>query len=83
VKTSSLDPLYEGLPVVIVEDWGQVRDIQQLKRWLEALAPLTAPSYIQGRLDPQAWLRPIRERLVAPEASPRGFTTPSARSASV
>ena len=65
VKTSSLDPLYDGLPVVIVEDWRQVRDLAFLKGQLEALAPLTEPSYIRARLDPQAWLRPIRERLLA------------------
>lgn len=63
VKRSPLDPLYVGLPVAIVEDWREVRDVARLKRWLEELAPLTKPDYIQGRLNPQAWLRPLRERL--------------------
>jgi hypothetical protein len=63
VKTSSLDPLYDGLPVVIVDDWRQVRDVALLKRWLDTFAPLTDPGYIQRRLEPKAWLRPLREKL--------------------
>jgi hypothetical protein len=63
VKTSSLDPLYAGLPVAIVDDWRQVRDIAQLRQWLEALSPLTDPASIRARLAPLVWLRPLRERL--------------------
>ena len=63
VKTSSLDPLYDRLPVAIVEDWREVRDTALLKRWLDAFAPLTDPAYIQARLNPRAWLLPLRERL--------------------
>ena len=63
VKTSSLDPLYQGLPVAIVEGWREVRDTALLERWLDAFAPLTDPAYIQARLNPRAWLRPLRERL--------------------
>lgn len=63
VKRSSLDPLYDGLPVVIVEDWREVRDLLRLRRWLEDLSPLTDPDSIERRLNPRAWLRPLRERL--------------------
>ncbi|MFN3546373.1 MAG: hypothetical protein ACK4U0_02695 [Mesorhizobium sp.] len=63
VKTSSLDPLYTGLPVAIVEDWRQVRDIALLERWLGEFAPLTDPASIQSRLHPQAWLGPLRDSL--------------------
>lgn len=77
VKTSSLDPLYDGLPVVIVEDWRQVRDLAFLKGRLEALAPLTDPSYIRARLDPQAWLRPIRERLASGASAPGALGPPA------
>lgn len=32
VKTSTLDPLYEGLPVVIVQDWSEVT-LEKMKQW--------------------------------------------------
>lgn len=63
VKTSSLDRLYRELPVAIVEDWRQIRDFAQLKRWLDEFAPMTDPAYIQARLHPEAWLGPLRESL--------------------
>ncbi len=68
-RTSSLDPLYEGLPVVILEDWREARDPRMLARWIEALAPLTDAAHISERLDPRSWLRPLRERLAAASAS--------------
>lgn len=63
VRTSSLDPLYRGLPVAIVEDWREVRDAARLRRWLDALAPLADAATVQARLDPRAWLSPLREKL--------------------
>jgi len=63
VKTSSLDPLYRGLPVAIVEDWREVRDVAQLKKWLETLGRLADPAAIHARLDPRAWLGPLRDLL--------------------
>lgn len=65
VKTSSLDPLYRGLPVAIVEDWRQVRDVALLRTWLETLGPLANAASVQARLDPRAWLAPLRARLSA------------------
>lgn len=61
VKTSSLDPLYRGLPVAIVEDWREVRDMARLERWLERLAPLADAEAVRARLDPRAWLSPLRD----------------------
>ncbi|MBA5778729.1 hypothetical protein H2509_16515 [Stappia sp. F7233] len=37
VKTTSLDPMYEGLPVAIVDDWSQVSP-ERLARWKEDFA---------------------------------------------
>ncbi len=39
VKTSSLDSLYDGLPVVIVENWLDVTE-DNLRKWRTGLAPL-------------------------------------------
>jgi hypothetical protein len=62
-KTSPLDPLYRDLPVVIVDDWTEVRDESNLARWRERYAPLTGKAHVWPRLEPEAWLRPIRESL--------------------
>lgn len=32
VKCSSLDPMYEGLPVVIVNDWEEI-NAENLRTW--------------------------------------------------
>lgn len=38
VKTTPLDPLYDGLPVVIVSDWSEVTE-DNLRRWRDEFAP--------------------------------------------
>lgn len=37
--TSSIDSLFEKLPVVIVKDWAEVRDQSNLERWFNEHAP--------------------------------------------
>lgn len=38
VKTTPMDPIYEGLPVAIVQDWSEVTE-ERLRGWLEEFAP--------------------------------------------
>lgn len=52
---SSLAPLYEGLPVAIVDDWREVADLAKLRRWQDELAPLTDRDHVWGRLAPEHW----------------------------
>jgi hypothetical protein len=63
-KTSSLDKLFEGLPVVIVQDWKEVGDMENLKRWLDQYGSLTDSKTIRTLLDPNNLIRSIRESLV-------------------
>lgn len=72
-KTSPLDPLYEGLPVAIVEDWREARDPVRLARWVKELSPLTTADYIDSRLTPQAYLAPMR--VATSPSSPAGPTS--------
>jgi hypothetical protein len=59
VKTSPLDPLYEGLPVVIVKDWSEVTE-DNLTKWLERYKDaFTNPSY-RTKLTNRYWLNKIR-----------------------
>lgn len=58
VKTSPLDPIYEGLPVVIVQDWSEV-NAENLQKWLAQYGDaLTNPSY-RERLTHHYWMQKI------------------------
>jgi hypothetical protein len=63
-KTTSLDPLFEGLPVAIVEDWREARDLRNLRRWLDDLGPRTAQGSLWKRLAPGLYMDAIRQRLL-------------------
>ena len=69
-KTSPLDPLYDGLPVIIVEDWHEVRDQEAPQRWIGKVAHLTDRNYVWERLRPQTYLGPLREELRQAAAVP-------------
>ncbi len=62
-KTSSLDRLYKGLPVVIVKDWNEVRNEKNLAGWLQQYGGRTSRETVWNRLDPDRLLTPIREAL--------------------
>jgi hypothetical protein len=62
-KRSSLDSLFEGLPVVLVNDWKEIGDKQNLSQWLRQYSQLTDRDYLWSRLEPGNLTRPIREAL--------------------
>ena len=62
-KRSSLDPLYDGLPVVCVSDWREVLDVGRLDEWRKSLAPLTAAAHVWRLLSPQHWIARARQML--------------------
>lgn len=61
VKTSPLDPLYEGLPVVIVKDWSEVNE-SNLKKWLQQYGDAFTNSRYRERLTNAYWLNRIHEK---------------------
>jgi len=65
VKRSPLDPMFAGLPVVIIEDWSEVEDAARLAEWRDQMAPLTSQAYIREQLAPERWLRPLRDAVAA------------------
>jgi hypothetical protein len=67
-QTSSLDPLFSDLPVVIVRDWSEVRQPGNLATWLAQYGGLTDQSRVWDRLDPGRLLHPIRTALDAASA---------------
>lgn len=61
VKTSPLDCLYEGLPVVIVQDWSEITKAN-MKKWLQQYSDaFTNPKY-RERLTNHYWMEKIREK---------------------
>ena len=62
VKRSSLDPLYDGLPVVIVDDWLEITD-DNLRRWhSEHSAAFERPD-VQEKLTNRYWIERMRRIL--------------------
>ncbi len=59
VKSTPLDPLYDGLPVVIVQDWSEVTE-ENMDRWLEEYGDaFTNPAY-REKLKTDFWVKKVR-----------------------
>lgn len=59
VKKSPLDPMYQGLPVVIVQDWSEVTK-ENMEKWLKQYADaFTNPAY-REKLTNAYWLNKIQ-----------------------
>ncbi len=63
VRRSSLDPLYQGLPVVIVDDWREISP-KNLQRWQTEHAAAFQRPEVTERLTNAYWIARAR-RLVA------------------
>jgi hypothetical protein len=62
VKRSSLDSLYEGLPVVIVDDWREIQP-RNLERWHAEHAAAFRRESVLERLTNRYWLERARRVL--------------------
>ncbi len=62
VKRSSLDPLYEGLPVVIVDDWREITP-DNLQRWHAKYASAFGRPEVEERLTNRYWIERMRRLL--------------------
>lgn len=60
---SSLDPLYEGLPVVLIDRLEELADPANLVRWSESHLPLTGREEVWRRLDARRWVERLRQHL--------------------
>lgn len=60
---SSLDPLYEGLPVVLIDRLDELADPANLIRWSESHLPLTGRDAVWARLDARRWVERLRQDL--------------------
>jgi hypothetical protein len=68
VKRSSLDPLYQGLPVVIVDDWREITG-DNLRRWHAEHSAAFSDPEVDERLTNRYWIawmrRIVLERMTA------------------
>ena len=60
---STLDPLYDGLPVVLLDRIDELADPQSLVRWSEEMLPLTHRDAVWERLDARRWIDRLRQEL--------------------
>lgn len=61
VKSSPLNPLYEGLPVVIVNDWSEVSE-ENFTKWLQMYGDaFTNPQY-REKLSHRYWMNKIEQK---------------------
>ena len=74
-KTSPLDSLFDGLPVVVVEDWEEIGDRRNLSKWLHQYGDLTDRKNVWDRLDPGRLIKSVRQTLAnSRNRSPVGKT---------
>jgi hypothetical protein len=62
---SELDPLYEGLPVVLIDSLEELLDARNLEKWSEQALPLADRDAVWQRLDAHRWIEPLRQRVPA------------------
>ncbi|HET7544662.1 MAG TPA: hypothetical protein VFK05_32560 [Polyangiaceae bacterium] len=70
VKRSSLDPLYDGLPVVIVDDWREI-NADNLRDWHARHCQAFGDPSVQERLTNRYWIARAR-RIVAERLAEAG-----------
>ena len=64
VKRSSLDDLYDQLPVVIVDDWNEITE-NNLQQWAARHADAIQRPEVQERLTNRYWIDHMRRKLAA------------------
>lgn len=60
---SSLDPLYEGLPVVVIDRLEEIADPENLVRWSQSHLPFADRDEVWRRLDARLWTDRLRQHL--------------------
>lgn len=61
VKTSFLDPLFEGLPVVVVKDWDEITE-EKLHQWLNEYGDVFHDPEIRKKITHQYWMGKVLTR---------------------
>lgn len=62
VKTSPLDPLYEGLPVVIIKEWSEITE-ENLAKWHALFSDASTNAAYREKLTNAYWLKQIEQKI--------------------
>jgi hypothetical protein len=68
VKSSPLDPLYEGLPVVIIQNWSDITQ-EKLEEWFLRFKDASVNPVYREKLTNAYWIRKIEEKAAHSGAS--------------
>lgn len=63
VRHTSLDELYDNLPVVMVHDWDEIT-LENLKKWKEKYYPLLGSAETRYKLTTGYWLHYIKQLMI-------------------
>ncbi|WP_376961378.1 hypothetical protein ABNQ39_15500 [Azospirillum sp. A26] len=69
--SSSINPLFDSLPVVVVDSWDEVREQGKLERWLDQFGDATAGERVWRHLHPQRYIEIMRAALSDPVSPDR------------
>jgi len=73
VKSSSLDPLYEDLPVIIVDDWSEITK-ENLQLWLTRFPDAFTNPFYREKLTHAYWIRQIKQKAFPYKINPDDFS---------
>jgi len=63
VKSSSIDNLYEDLPVVIINDWNEITE-KNLKEWKQKFSVIMKDRIYYEKLKNEYWIKKITDRSI-------------------
>lgn len=61
VKSSPLDPLYEGLPVVIIQDWSEINKAN-FQKWIAQYGDVSTNPAYRKKLTNHYWIKKIQNK---------------------
>ena len=56
MKSSALDKMFDSMPVVIIKDWRELNNIENLKKWHKKFKVLTTSNRINKFFNQKFWL---------------------------
>ncbi len=59
VKSTPIDPLFEGLPVILVKDWDEVTE-ENMKKWLKQYGDAFSNPFYREKLTNRYWLNKMK-----------------------
>lgn len=62
VKSTSLDPMFENLPVVMINDWSEITE-ENLEKWLQKYSDAFTNPFYREKLKNAYWVNKIQKKV--------------------